>query len=165
MIRTDDRGVRTYEMSEIELVETPTAVVRGTLTVAQMGPWLGQAYGAVAAYLTEQGAGPTGMPYARYHPLGDDRFDVEAGFPASREVVGVGQVVASRLPGGTAVQTWHIGPYDELQAAYDAVEQWLREHRRARAGDAWEIYYSNPDEEPDPSGWRTEVVQPYRPAA
>ena len=154
--------MKTYDISEIELVETPTAVVRGTLTVAQMGPWLSQAYGAIAAYLTEQGAGPAGMPFARYHHLGGDRFEVEAGFPVTHEVVGAGQVVASRLPGGPAAHTWHVGPYEEVEAAYEAVIRWVSEHRGTPAGDPWEIYHSDPVAEPDPASWRTEVVQPYR---
>jgi effector-binding domain-containing protein len=155
--------VQTYEISQVDLVESPTAVVRATLTVAQLGPWLAQAYGAVAAYLSVHGAGPVGMPFARYHPLGGDRFEVEAGFGATREVAGAGQVVASRLPGGPAVKTWHVGPYDALAGAYEAVEAWVREHGGTPAGDPWEIYHSDAVTEPDPASWRTEVVAPYRP--
>ena len=154
--------MKTYEITQVDLVETPVAVVRATLSVAQMGPWLSQAFGAVDAYVAGRGVGPVGMPFGRYHPVGGDRFAVEAGFPVAHEVAGAGQVVGSRLPGGPAVQTWHVGPYEALAAAYEALEGWLREHGGTAVGDAWEVYHSDPAAEPDPAGWRTEVIQPFR---
>jgi hypothetical protein len=32
------------------------------------------------------------------------------------------------------------------------------------AGNAWEVYLSDPSAQPDPATWRTEIVQPYRQA-
>jgi effector-binding domain-containing protein len=154
--------VRTYDIVTSELVEQPTAVVRGVVPVSEMGTWLRDAYGAVAGYLSAHGAGPAGMPFARFHQLGGHRFEVEAGFPAYHEVAGAGPVVASRLPGGLAAQTWHMGPYEAVAEAYEAMQAWIADHGGEPIGDPWEVYYSDPTTEPDPSAWRTEVVQPYR---
>ena len=138
-----------------------TAVARAALTVAEFGPWLEKTYAAIAGLLAAQGAGPAGPPFARFHHLGGNRFEVEAGFPASRLIEGDGDAQPSGLPGGLVAVTMHIGPYDQMESAYQALEWWVSEHGGELAGDAWEVYFTDPATEPDPAAWRTEVVQPY----
>lgn len=141
-----------------------TAVARATLTVAEIGPWLGKAYEAVAGLLADRQAGPVGPPFARYHVLSEDRFEVEAGFPASRPIEGEGDVQPSELPGGQVAVTIHTGPYDAMGPAYQALVSWVSQHGGELAGDPWEVYLSDPSAEPDPATWRTEILQPYRQA-
>jgi len=155
--------VTTYEIESRNLAEQDTAVEYTTLAVTEIGPWLGKAFGEVASYLARKGAGPAGMPFARYHPTSDNRFDVEAGFPASTPTGGEGEVEPSDLPGGLAAVTVHIGPYDAMEPAYEALRTWVQTHGGEPVGDAWEVYLSDPNADPDPSTWRTEVVQPYKP--
>lgn len=144
--------------------EQPTAVCKATLATAEIGPWLGKVYGAVAGLLAARHAGPAGPPFARYHPLGGSRFEVEAGFPASTPVEGSGDVQPSELPGGPVAVTVHTGPYDRMEPGYRALASWVTGHGGQTAGDAWEIYFSDPSTQPDPETWRTEIVQPYREA-
>ncbi len=141
-----------------------TAVARATLTVAEIGPWLGKTYAAVARLLADRQAGPAGPPFARYHMLGEDRFEVEAGFPATRPIEGNGATQPSELPGGQVAITIHIGPYDQMVPAYQALASWVSEHGGELGGDPWEVYFSDPSTEPDPATWRTQIVQPYRQA-
>jgi effector-binding domain-containing protein len=141
-----------------------TAVAMATLTVAELPPWLGKAYAAVADLLTAQRAGPAGPPFARFHTLGGGRFKVEAGFPATRPIEGDGDVQPSELPGGQVAVTMHVGPYEQMEPGYAALASWVGEHGGELAGDAWEVYFSDPSTEPDPATWRTEIVQPYRQA-
>jgi len=151
--------------SEIEIgtrAEQPTAVANSMVTVAEIGPWLGKAYGTVAASLAGQGTYPAGPPFARYRIIGEGRFEVEAGFPVAAPIKADGEVRPSSLPGGAAVSTMHVGPYDEMQPAYQTLADWVKSHGHELAGDAWEVYFSDPSVEPDPASWRTEIVQPYR---
>lgn len=150
--------MRTYEI-ETRTVdrEIPTAVVCGTCDVAGMAAFLGHAFEAAASYLGRNGVGPVGMPYARYRVLGEGRFDVEAGFPAATPVPGQDDVEPSSLPAGTAAVTTHVGPYDEVAHAYEALVAWVEEHGEA-TGAPWEVYLSAPDADPP----TTEVWLPYR---
>lgn len=141
-----------------------TAVARATLTVAEIGPWLGKAYAAIAGVLADQQAGPAGPPFARHHMSGEGRFEVEAGFPATRPIQGNGDVQPSELPGGQVAVTIHTGPHDAMRPAYQALVSWVAEHGGELAGDPWEVYFSDPSTEPDPATWRTQIVQPYRQA-
>lgn len=151
-----------YDIRTSNVPEQPVAVEQATLTVSEIGPWIGTAYGAVAGVLAAQGLQPAGPPFARYHQLGDELFQVEAGFPTPRPITPSGQVQPSTLPGGPVAETTHIGPYDGLRPAYEALHAWIAEQGGVPASDPWEVYYTDPNTQPDPSTWRTVVVQPYR---
>ncbi len=157
--------MKLYEIHAETRQPQPTAVGRATLTVQELPSWLGRTFGAVARALGARGAGPAGPPFARYHRLGDDRFSVEAGFPAAAAIEAAGDVLPSELPGGRVAVTVHTGPYDQMEPAYQALSSWVTGQGGDLAGDAWEVYFSDPATQPDPATWRTEIVQPYIPAA
>lgn len=152
----------TYEIETRTLTEQDTAVEYATVSATDIGPWLGKAFTEVASYLERKGAGPAGMPFARCHLTGDDRFEVEAGFPASTPTAGEGDVEPSDLPGGLAAVTVHIGAYDTIGPTHEALRLWVREHGGEPVGDAWEVYLTDPATQADPGDSRTEVVQLYR---
>ena len=150
----------TYEIETRTLDAVQTAAIFDTVAVADMPAFFGPAFAEVAAYLTKWGAGPAGMPYARYHMLREGWFEVEAGFPAITPVAGEGRVEPSQLPEGTVAVTTHLGPYEGLGQAYEALYRWIADHGGEPAGDPWETYFSPPGT--DPAASRTEVYAPYR---
>jgi effector-binding domain-containing protein len=160
--RNTIKRMHTYEIETRTLAEQDTAVEYTTLSATEIAPWLGKAFEEVASYLGRKGAGPAGMPFARYHATSESRFEVEAGFPASTPTAGEGDVEPSDLPGGLAAVTVHTGAYDTIGPTYEALRRWVREHGGEPVGDAWEVYLTDPETQPDPGATRTEVVQPYR---
>ena len=151
----------TYQINVADLTDQYTAVVRGEMPREELPGWLAEAFQAVRAYLERAGVDPTGPPFARYSTLGDT-VAAEAGFPVPHEVAGDGSVEPSTLPDGHAAVITHMGPYDDLDRAYLAARDWLGAHRYVPAGPHWEIYHTDPNTEPDPARWRTDVVVPYR---
>ncbi|HEX6220229.1 MAG TPA: GyrI-like domain-containing protein [Acidimicrobiia bacterium] len=135
-----------------------TAVIIGELEVDRLGRWLGEAFTQIAMYLEVSGNPPVGPPFARYHRLGERLFHVEAGFPVARAVAGSGRIQSSSLPGGSVAVKTHVGPYEEMEASYEALAKWIESRGGTPIGDAWEIYFS--DSEDPPSTWRTEIFQP-----
>jgi effector-binding domain-containing protein len=95
-----------------------------------------------------------------YRVIGDEEFEVEAGFPVSAVVEGDEHVHGSSLPAGPAAITWHIGPYDKIGEAYEALSTWITENGGVPDGPGWEIYFSDPGTSA-PADYRTQVVQPY----
>lgn len=154
--------MKTYEIHSETRREQPTAVMDGTMPVADIGPWLGKVYTKVAQVLSSQGTFPAGPPFARYKQLGEGEFEVEAGFPVQASISGMDEVRASSLPEGTVAVTMHTGSYDEMEAAYEAIYSWIDSQGGTPSGDPWEVGLTDPAEYPDPSGWQTEIVVPYR---
>ncbi len=153
-----------HEVVARELEEQPTLVVRGVQSVAGIAEFLGGAFHGVAVHAAAKAVSIAGPPFARYRSLDEynARFEIEAGFPVAQEVDGAGTVEASFLPAGPAATVVHQGPYEAMEPAYAELAAWITDHDGTPDGPAWEIYYSDPAEEPDPAMWRTEIVQPYR---
>jgi len=79
----------------------------------------------------------------------------EFGVEVTRAFESVGEVYATETPAGEATVAVHRGPYNSLNEAYDAIDQWMAANRRESAGHSWEIYG---DPTPDPADTKTTVV-------
>ena len=133
-----------YSISVEERAQQPAAVVRGHVTTEEITDFLGAAFDETLAAIAAQHRVPAGPPFGRYRIV-DDGFDVEAGFPASAEVVASGRVEATTLPGGLVATTIHTGSYDGMAEAYRAVEEWLETEGYRVSGAPWEFYLDAPD--------------------
>ena len=149
-----------YVVGLRKIERSPVLFVHKEAPVAGIGPALGEAYGAIWPYVQRVGVEPAGPPYARYLSVKPEHAVFEAGVPVSRAVPGEGEISAGELPGGDVAVTTHIGPFDQMQPAYEAIGAWMREHGRADGGPPWEVYMTDPAEEPDPAKWRTDIVWP-----
>ena len=156
-----DAGMTTYDIDARTLAPQPTAVAEATLAVADIGRWLPRTYGTIARALAAHGEVITGPPFARFHRLAHGRFEVEAGFSVGHAIDGVDDVRSSTLPGGPVATTVHVGPYEDMEPAYEALASWIDARGGTPAGDAWEIYLTDAEEQPDPATWRTEIIQLY----
>jgi effector-binding domain-containing protein len=67
------------------------------------------------------------------------------------------------LPAGPAIATVHVGPYQDLLRAHQALAAWAGARGREASGPAWEVFLTNPLQEPDPQKWRTKVFLPLKP--
>ena len=119
-----------------------------------------EAYGAIGEYLGRIGVAPSGPPYARYLSVKPEHAVFEAGMPVAKALPGEGEIVAAELPDGDVAVTTHFGPFDQMQPGYEAIEEWMRENGRADGGPPWEVYMTDPGEEPDPAKWRTDIYWP-----
>lgn len=149
-----------HDISVKTLARRPALVIRGAMRTDELPAFFGTAFGELYGYATRRAAVPDGPPFARYPSITADRVEVEAGLTLPQAVAGEGRIEAAELPGGEAAVTTHIGPYDTLHEAYRAIEAWMQAHGRAPGGAPWETYYSDPQAEPDPATWRTEITWP-----
>jgi hypothetical protein len=120
---------------------------------------VGEAIGEVEARMAEAGVTVAGPPFARYLAFGP-AVVAEVGCPVWRPAPHVGRVYPGQLPGGRSASILHVGPYEDLEGTYTALQAWLDEVGATATGPMWEIYWSDPGAEPDPATWRTEILVP-----
>lgn len=147
-------------MGVIELnriVPRTTAVVRTTVPLRDLPAFLQRAFAAVADVLARQGVDVSGPPLALYRSISHDAVDVEAGFPVAADITPEGDVRPSSVPGGEAVESVHIGPYETLGDTYRDMAGWMERHACRPSGPSWESYLTDPD---DPAGPETLIVRP-----
>jgi hypothetical protein len=150
-------------MTHFEIRDVPrqdTAVVPVSTApegiAAVMGTALGKAFSAVE----RAGVAIAGPPFTRYFSFGPDGVDFEAGLPVGSPIGPDGDVKPGTLGGVRAAVAMHVGPYDTLGRTYEALTRWAVDQGQLPAGAMWEHYLSDPEVEPDPSTWRTEIFMP-----
>ena len=137
----------------------PTLAIRTRAAVQDLPRVLGPAWGAIMQYAGSLGVLPSGAPFVAYHNMDMQDLDIEIGFPFAQELAGQGNIQAGAIPGGKVATCMHIGPYDQVGRAYDALQKWLEANSYLPVGVAYEFYLNDPQTTP-PSELLTQVVFP-----
>jgi AraC-like DNA-binding protein/effector-binding domain-containing protein len=120
-----------YSVSKKELIAQPVLVVRRRIRRSEIAATIGKELPKVFLHAQQQGIAIAGYPITRYLETSMALVTLEAGMRVAAHSgawtmgAGAGDVLAETLPGGPAAVTIHSGPYDQLQAAYAALEECL----------------------------------------
>ena len=146
-----------------ELTPQPVLTISSRATPDGLDALISESINAVAAYIDRLGARRAGPPFTICpEPAEDGTTEVSIGWPTLEPLPGSGRVEGRMLPGGTVARAVYRGPYTELTGAYRALYEWIVEHGHDVAGEPREVYYTDPDEVPDPADYVTGIVWPIR---
>ena len=151
----------TYECQLLDRPVQPTLVLRTRASVQRLPQVLGPAWGAIMQHAGRIGAQPSGPPFVAYHNMDMQDLDLEIGFPFMERLSGEGDVRGGEIPGGKAAECLHVGPYDQVGAAYEALQKWMEANGHVPSGVAYEFYLNDPQTTPA-SELQTRVVFPLR---
>jgi effector-binding domain-containing protein len=154
-----------YECVVREVSPQPIVSIRGTTTPDRISATIEEYLGEVFKYVGENGGQFAGPPFTRYHQVVGEDVDLEVGVPVSSALPGSGRVKAGELPGGEVVSTVHVGSYESLPAAGEALSTWAKDNQREAAGANLVVYLTNTMEVQNPAEWKTEVITPLKPAS
>jgi len=133
--------------------------------------YLQPAWEEVGTWLEKQGASPSGPPIIRYLAIDMATFlTIEVGFPVEKALEADERISVDIFPAGCYAVSTYTGTYKGkgLMKATAALLDWAQEHKitwdtstidnvewwRAR----YESYITDPEEEPDPKKWQTEII-------
>ena len=173
-----DMGTRTLDgVRLLRAPAVPTAVVRAAgVSMTRLPELFDTVFGSVFPAAFAAGLAPTGPAFALYTSTVDSTeasADLEVGFPLSRPLreqtsdepieAGGHRVVASTLPAAHVAVISHVGPYDQLAAAWGEFMDSIEGHGLTPGSPFWEAYVTEPTPETDPQALRTDlfcVVEP-----
>jgi DNA-binding transcriptional MerR regulator len=163
-LMAEEAGNVEYEVRTREDGPQPIMSVRTRTAMPRLAAFFASAYGQLFRAIGELGARPAGPPFAIYHDpeFREDDIDVEAGVPVNEPAELAGRIVGRTLAGGRVAYALHVGPYQEIGAAYRAVTTWIQEHGHEMSGPPREVYLVGPGQAPDPTTYKTEIVWPIR---
>jgi effector-binding domain-containing protein len=141
----------------IETTAKATAIIRLTVAKSEMGKIFGPGIVELMTELAAQGIQPTGPVFAHHLKITPEKFDFELSVPVSAPVKSAGRVQPSEWPSMVVARTVYHGPYEGLPAAWGEFMDWIEAGGHTPAEDLWECYITNPDSDPDPANWRTEL--------
>jgi AraC family transcriptional regulator len=133
-----------YEVMLKELPAQPALVAHMTVTLETIGPAMAQAFGQIMAQAQACGAQFAGPPFAMYPDPPGGEFRLILCMPVLPGAAAGGGVELEDLPGGSAATTMHHGSYSGIAAAYQALEEWMKENGRQAAGPPREVYLTEP---------------------
>ena len=146
--------------AEVEVVvvdAVATAVIGGTVSMADLPAFFDRVFPQLGAALGEQGVLPTGPAFALYHGPPAASADLEVGFPTAHPIRPHGEVRPGRLPGGRVARLVHVGGYEQLGPAWGRLQAWIQEQGLTPGDDLWEVYLTEPSPGMDPADLRTEL--------
>jgi effector-binding domain-containing protein len=134
------------------------AAVRRRVAIGGVGAAWRPALDKLWAFLrTQPGLRTDGHNVFLYHhpEHRDLPMDVDFGVEVTRAFGAAGEVYATETPAGMVAVAVHIGPYDRVKEAHDAIHAWRETNQREFAGMSWEIYGDPSD---DPSKNETTIM-------
>ena len=153
-----------YNCTIVEKPDQPVLSMRTRSAVGNLPNVLGRAYAALAQYLGELGEQPTGAPFVGYYNMDMQDLDIEVGFPVSGTLEGKGEMQPGLIPGGKQAACLHIGPYNAVEPAYNALIEYIGQTGHEATGVAYEFYLNDPNETSELE-LQTQIVFPIKKAS
>ena len=136
-----------YKCKLLELPDQPVLIMKTTTAAKNLPEFFGKAFGGIMEFLGKLGQKPAGMPFGAYYNMDMENLEVEAGWPVEQKIEGKGEIISSKIPGGKFASTIHVGSYDSVGPAYEALEKWAKDQGFEPTGVAYEYYLNDPSEE------------------
>ena len=153
-----------YDVQVRDVPQGLLAVARGRATVATLSQQIVELFNQVYAFLGKGTVRQEGHNVVVYlnGPGDSDKHllaspegcPIEVGVQVGAPFESEGNIFCSATPAGTVATVVHIGPYDQLVQAHQALHEWSAQNQRVFAGPNWEIY-GDPGDQPNQD--RTDV--------
>ncbi|MDD3364535.1 MAG: GyrI-like domain-containing protein [Syntrophomonas sp.] len=137
-----------YQFEYVEKAAQQVISIRTRSSVENLPQVLGGAYGSIMNYLNEIGVEPAGAPFVGYFNMDMHDLDIEVGFPVSKPLAGKGELKPGEIPAGPQVSCIHIGPYNQVEPAYNAIMEWIAANGHTSTGVCYEFYLNDPANTP-----------------
>jgi effector-binding domain-containing protein len=111
----------------------------------------------------------SGPDFFLYQSINErNELECEAGFPVNTAVPGDHRIHSGSFPAGNYASIVYTGDFKDMMQAHIALEKWIKENGFKekihssdgiiRWGGRTEFYLIDPDNEPDPAKWQTEIT-------
>lgn len=135
--------------------------IRDTINQQEMNNIHGKLYAKIAQYMDKNNLKSASAPLTIYHFWSDSLIDIEVGIPINDSVVVTHpEIILNNIDTGNVVTAIHYGPYERLPETYFGINEWMRKDSVSITGPPWEVYLTDPAEEPNREKWETAIFFP-----
>ena len=148
--------------------EQPYVAIRTKVSMQEIPTVLPPLIPEVYAWLQKNHVATDHPCFFCYHRMDkDDMLEVDVGVPVDKVLSGDDRILADVFPAGRYATVLHTGHYSNLRKAHMNLESWkekmgLKEKALITENGAWgvriEFYITDPEQEPNPDKWVTEIA-------
>lgn len=157
--KNTDPSKSKFEIKEVEAIKAIT--IKTSATMAEIGPKMGELYQKLFEFSGMKGLNPSGPPfcvYLTFDPEGSTEF--ECGIPVDTDTEGTDEIKVKDFPKMKVLSTLYVGPYENMMGIYEEMQTYLQENKLKPTGLSWEIYLTDPGQEPDSTKYKTIIYFP-----
>ena len=132
----------TCELSSID--PQPVIMIRSRAAAEDLPEIFEGSFVRLITYLEETGEDISGPPFAIYHDMLSDEADVAMCLPITKMVPGSADIICREVAISNAATTVHTGPYEEIESAYVALAEWMKDNGYEPTGESYEFYLNDP---------------------
>jgi effector-binding domain-containing protein len=125
---------------------------------AQMSKMYTELYSALGKSKIE----PAGQPFSIYPKFSAESMDMICALPVPADAKLPKKYKLMQTDAGSAVKAIHKGDYATLEQTHNEINKFIEFRKLEITGAPWEVYVTDPDQEPDKSKWVTEVYYPVK---
>lgn len=147
-----------YELKEINWPGKTFIGKRSIEAFDNLSTFFTEQYRGIDKELQKQNILPAGPPCAIYYKIDEEmtETDIAAVFPVGNQNIELNGFQKIQIPPSKVLTTTYIGPYEGLAAAYQEMENYIKQKGYHRDF-IIEEYLSDPMAEPDSSKWMTNI--------
>lgn len=149
------------EVKIVQLNSQAALSITDTCAFDELGAKFGEIYSEIGAYIKSNSIKAAGYPFGIYHSFSPEKIELEAGIPVEAGAAGEGRIKTMQTYSGKAAHTTFMGHYDKLSEAWKLFAK-LVDEKYELNGPCFEVYVTDPEEEPDSSKWITELYTPVK---
>lgn len=151
-----------FPIEELTIESFYYIAIQDTCAVADVGPKMDAMLGKVMEYATSSGITPAGYPFAIYHSWGTVGTRFTTGVPVAKEQKGEGDIKGGVSYSGNVLKVKFMGPYEGTEQVHESIGDYADKNGKEIVGAPWEVYVTDPSQEPDTSKWITEIYYPVK---
>jgi effector-binding domain-containing protein len=144
----------------VKVTEQPYIGIKSSCAMADISKIMGDNYKQLMDFMNKSGVAMTKPPIAIYLNYSPEKIDFVSAIPVDKPVKPAGNIESGAIQAGNTVMAVHCGPYDNLEASYKKIEEWIKTNGKKVTGPPWEEYITDPSTEKDPSKWITNIYFP-----
>ena len=154
-----------YTTGEIGLKDVKSMYAmtyRTKCTMEEIGDAMGPAYAAITEVISTTGAQIAGHPFSIWYEWENEIMEFDNAIPVDKKIKGTKDVLPIKTYQGKVAFVSHMGEYSTTYYSWATIETYIKENNLEMNGSPYEVYITDPQSEPDPLKWITELYWPVK---
>lgn len=152
----------TGEVSIKEVESTFAMTYRTKCTIEEIGNVMGPAFGTIMEVIGANGAQVIGSPFSIWYEWESEIMEFDNAIPVDKKINGTKDVLPIKTYQGKVAFVSHMGEYSTTYFSWGVLEEYIKENKLEMSGSPYEVYVTDPETEPDPTKWVTELYWPIK---